>query len=446
MTLYFLRCLMQAALLAAAFIAANGYPESRAEAVTVDLYTLPFVDPAEISCGWHCYYDPIYGWHLGTDYLIGNPNVGGEVVMAGGPGGASRCPRTDAAGHSVVMNHENGHRSRYLHFDTPGTPPPWPSTQTMDRGWIVGFEGSDGVSTGPHLHFETRVNATTFSCGFDGTAQDPYGSTGYYLWTLNPPGYPPVACNYPVDSASGPGRYPGVFRPKPEGTQWHERYSNTGGSANRSFDFATTCDIPVVGDWNNDGVDTPGVFRADEREWHLSNSVSGQSPFVCVYGQPTDFPVVGDWDGDGDDNIGIYRPSNRGWYLDEDDPDSDCDGAHSITPFSFGGSGDRPITGDWDNDDVVEAGVYRPSDSSWHLKSANTGASGLVVSPYVYGQPWDYPLSGDWDWDGDDTPGLFRTSGGTPRWLLKNNLGGGSASVSFDFGVISDKPITGDWN
>ena len=74
-------------------------------------------------------------------------------------------------------------------------------------------------------------------------------------------------------------------------------------------------DIPVVGDWNGDGVDGVGIFR--KGEWHLSNALSPASTFQVVrFGvEPGDIPVVGDWANTGRDCIGIYRPASGTWYL-----------------------------------------------------------------------------------------------------------------------------------
>ncbi len=54
--------------------------------------------------------------------------------------------------------------------------------------------------------------------------------------------------------------------------------------------------MPVVGDWNGDGVDTIGIVR--NAEWFLRNSnTSGFAEMQFFYGVPTDVPVVGHWTG-----------------------------------------------------------------------------------------------------------------------------------------------------
>ena len=218
-----------------------------------------------------CYPD-----HEGTDFQIGVLGTGGERVAAASGGIAkSNCGLSPTAGYYLVMDHGNGHRTRYLHLNA--APLPANGSQVA-RGVVVGYEGDTGdvrPAGTDQLHFETRHDATTFTCGKDGTAVDPYASNTY-MWTLNPAVYA-SSCYLPQDSASGPGRYPGVFRPS-QGTfvWWHLRYSNTQGSGDASYNYGATCDMPIVGDWDGDGDDTIGVVRrvGGVLQWHLSNNNS----------------------------------------------------------------------------------------------------------------------------------------------------------------------------
>ena len=68
-------------------------------------------------------------------------------------------------------------------------------------------------------------------------------------------------------------------------------------------------DLPVVGDWNGDGVDDLGVYRAGT--FYLDSDgdgTLGPEDAVIPKGGPGDLPVVGDWDGDGVDEVGVYQP------------------------------------------------------------------------------------------------------------------------------------------
>jgi len=92
--------------------------------------------------------------HLGVDYAAptGTPaqTVGdGVVEFAGVQGGY---------GNTVIVRHGNNHSTVYAHLSRIQVR----KGQTVQKGQTVGAVGSTGWSTGPHLHFEFRVNGKHF--------------------------------------------------------------------------------------------------------------------------------------------------------------------------------------------------------------------------------------------------------------------------------------------
>lgn len=88
--------------------------------------------------------------HKGVDYAapLGTPafTVGdGVVEFAGVQGGY---------GNTVIVRHGSGHTTLYAHLQRIQVR----KGQTVSQGQVVGTVGSTGWSTGPHLHFEFRVN------------------------------------------------------------------------------------------------------------------------------------------------------------------------------------------------------------------------------------------------------------------------------------------------
>jgi murein DD-endopeptidase MepM/ murein hydrolase activator NlpD len=90
--------------------------------------------------------------HEGID--IGAPTgtpiwaaAGGTVFYAGWEGGY---------GNLTVIDHGNGLATAYGHQSRIVVA----TGQTVTRGQVIGYVGSTGHSTGPHLHFEVRVNGT----------------------------------------------------------------------------------------------------------------------------------------------------------------------------------------------------------------------------------------------------------------------------------------------
>jgi len=72
----------------------------------------------------------------------------GEVVWAGW--------RTDGLGYAVIIDHHNGYVTVYGHQMRR---PPVRVGQYVRRGQVIGYMGSTGHSTGPHVHFIIRTPA-----------------------------------------------------------------------------------------------------------------------------------------------------------------------------------------------------------------------------------------------------------------------------------------------
>ncbi len=73
--------------------------------------------------------------------------AGGRVILAGWNGGY---------GYSVVIVHPGGMTTLYAHQKAVNVS----VGQQVKAGDIIGFVGTSGLSTGPHLHFEVRINGT----------------------------------------------------------------------------------------------------------------------------------------------------------------------------------------------------------------------------------------------------------------------------------------------
>ncbi len=121
----------------------------------------------------------------------------------------------------------------------------------------------------------------------------------------------------------------------------------------RIFKYGHSADMPVIGDWDSEGVDSIGVFR--DGHWNLKVHADGRqesSAEVFEYGQFGDLPIVGDFNGDGTDEIGVFRDGR--WFIDMNH-DRVLD--HHDLAFEYGEVGDRPVVGDWNGDGVDDIGV-----------------------------------------------------------------------------------------
>ena len=151
------------------------------------IYPLSTPAPTTSGFGWRTH--PITGsrrFHSGVD--IGAPM--GAPVVAAGTGIVISSGWLGGYGKAIVIQHNGVQQTLYGHlsevFVQPG--------QRIEQGTVIGRVGSTGNSTGPHLHFETKV-ATA-----DGwVAVDPGDDIKYALDNLRqaapfaqrdlPPGY-----------------------------------------------------------------------------------------------------------------------------------------------------------------------------------------------------------------------------------------------------------------
>jgi murein DD-endopeptidase MepM/ murein hydrolase activator NlpD len=116
-------------------------------------YRKPLPDDIEVTSGFGVRADPFYhaaGMHTGMD-MRGHVGEGvhataaGKVVIAGWSGGY---------GNMVEIDHGGGLSTRYGHLSRILVK----AGETVKPGQIIGRVGSTGRSTGPHLHYETRID------------------------------------------------------------------------------------------------------------------------------------------------------------------------------------------------------------------------------------------------------------------------------------------------
>ena len=189
-----------------------------------------------------------------------------------------------------------------------------------------------------------------------------------------------------------------------------------------TFYFGNPGDVPFMGDWDGDGVATPGLYRQSDGYVYLRNSnTQGNADLEFFFGNPGDVPLVGDFDGDGRDSVSIWRPSEaRVFVINELGQDGEGLGAADFD-FYFGNPGDTPFIGDFEGDGIDTIGLYRESTGFVYL--TNTLATGSADLSFFFGNPGDQILVGDWDGDGDDTVGVYRPSSGRLYVNLENTNG-----------------------
>jgi murein DD-endopeptidase MepM/ murein hydrolase activator NlpD len=105
----------------------------------------------KITCAFG--YDPWRGgMHYGTD--IGNSGIYGANIYAMRSGTVIKAAWNGGYGNCVIIDHGGGVSTLYAHCSSMNVS----EGQDVVQGDIVGYVGSTGWSTGPHLHFEVRID------------------------------------------------------------------------------------------------------------------------------------------------------------------------------------------------------------------------------------------------------------------------------------------------
>lgn len=220
--------------------------------------------------------------------------------------------------------------------------------------------------------------------------------------------------------------------------KWHLR--NDSGSVTEFF-YGDPGDTAFFGDWDCDGVKTPGLYRRSTGYVYLRNSNSaGIADVAYFFGNPNDIPIAGDFDGNGCDTVSIYRPGEGRFYVINRLGSGDQGLGGADYSYLFGNIGDVPFAGDWDGDGIDTPGLRRSSNGFVYLRNTNT--TGIADVSFFYGNSGDLVFSGDFDDDGDDSVGLFRPSNSTV--YLRNELSTGAADWSYLIGNSKMKPA-GAW-
>ncbi len=219
---------------------------------------------------------------------------------------------------------------------------------------------------------------------------------------------------------------PQVGLVNPDTGEWH---LDDGSGTVTTFYYGNPGDYPFMGDWDGDGIDTPGLYRQSDGFVYLRNSNSeGVADTTFFFGNPGDVPLAGNFNGCGCDTVAIYRPSEARFYIiTELGEDGGGLGAADYS-FLFGDAGDKPVVGDWDGDGIDEIGLHRESSGFFYYRDTLT--TGIADGQFYFGDPDDRFVSGDWGIpDGMETPGLFRPSNRV--FSSRHSLTQGNADYEF---------------
>ena len=197
----------------------------------------------------------------------------------------------------------------------------------------------------------------------------------------------PVGASSDRALPASPAHSVGLFDPG-TGT-W---YLRDAGGRTTSFAFGGEDEIPLSGDWDGDGFDSPALYRPVDGRLSVRY---GSEPITFLYGLPAGgMPVAADTDGDGKDTVSLGR-AGKLYVIDglaagparlETDP----------IPLALPPGTDQLTAGDFDGDGRDE------------IAAVHDGIVETITEPGVgLGVGRALVVAGDWDGDGVETPAAF---------------------------------------
>ena len=126
----------------------------KGKSITKSLMKTP-INGARLSSSFGMRKHPILGYnkmHRGTDFAAPS----GTPIMASGSGTVTRARWCGGGGNCVKIKHNSTYETIYAHMKAfaKGIK----EGRKVKQGQIIGYVGSTGMSTGPHLHYEVIVN------------------------------------------------------------------------------------------------------------------------------------------------------------------------------------------------------------------------------------------------------------------------------------------------
>ena len=126
----------------------------KGQSITKSLMKTP-INGARLSSSFGMRKHPILGYnkmHRGTDFAAPS----GTPIMASGSGTITRARWCGGGGNCVKIRHNSTYETIYAHMKSfaKGIK----EGRKVKQGQIIGYVGSTGISTGPHLHYEVVVN------------------------------------------------------------------------------------------------------------------------------------------------------------------------------------------------------------------------------------------------------------------------------------------------
>ena len=132
----------------------EGHYDQNGKSVKKALMKTP-INGARLSSAYGMRKHPILGYnkkHMGVDFAAPT----GTPIMAAGTGHIEYVGTNGGAGKYIRIKHLNGYKTSYSHLSSYASG--MQKNVRVKQGQTIGYVGSTGLSTGPHLHYEVIFN------------------------------------------------------------------------------------------------------------------------------------------------------------------------------------------------------------------------------------------------------------------------------------------------
>ncbi len=177
------------------------------------------------------------------------------------------------------------------------------------------------------------------------------------------------------------------------------------------------------------GLAKATVYRPGDRNWYVNPVFPGY-----FFGLAGDVLAPSDFIGDFATELALFRPSNGTWYI----ATANQNAATNPVTVRWGLAGDIPVPNDYDGDGKSDIAVFRPSDGVWYIRNSSDNSAAFVR----WGISGDKPVAGDYDGDGRIDVAVWRPSDGV-WYILKSS---DSQPIIVPFGLQGDVPVSEDYD
>lgn len=318
----------------------------------------------------------------------------GMSVLAAASGVVSTATNlgNTSYGKYVKISHGNNEYTYYAHLGAYYVT----AGQRVDKGQVIGAVGSSGGSTGPHLHFEERYGSTVVTAYFDGKVYTmPQTSRSRNCVNV------PIAGDWNNDGRDDIG----VFSRK-----WRGWFDQKLGTKVTRTKLGRGLDTPLTGDWDGDGTTDLGVFRVLYGQF-LRRTSDGRVDRTIKLGQRGDLGLAGDWNKDGKTDVGVWRPAAGQFMLRYP--------SGTVKTIALGSRSTLPVTGDFNGDNRTDIGVYDPANARWTMRGV-ASRTGYWSASTTAGKPGALPVTGDFNGDSFTDLGTWNRKTGAYTLSLYN--------------------------